>query len=57
MALPTWNFLAASWQGMHFTAGKILCSSCDDLFGEFFAPGKRSGSEYMQEAFKARLQS
>lgn len=42
-----------SRQGMHFTAGKILCSSCDDLFGEFFAPGKRSGSEYMQEAFKA----
>eukprot|EP00438_Fugacium_kawagutii_P013746 Skav210284 [mRNA] locus=scaffold2977:375477:378729:- [translate_table: standard] len=42
-----------SRQGMHFTAGKILCGSCDDLFGEFFAPGKRSGSEYMQEAFKA----
>jgi len=42
-----------SRQGMRCTAGKILCSSCDELFGEFFAPGKRCGGEYMQEAFKA----
>ena len=39
--------------GMHCTAGKILCGSCDDLFGEFFVPGKRMGAEYMKEAFKA----
>ncbi|CAK9002277.1 unnamed protein product, partial [Durusdinium trenchii] len=42
-----------SRQGMHCTAGKILCGSCDDLFGEFFVPGKRNGAEYMREAFKA----
>ena len=38
---------------MHIIAGKILCGACDDLFGEFFVPGKRNTSEYMKEAFKA----
>lgn len=38
---------------MHMTAGKILCGSCDVLFGEFFVSGKRNGAEYMREAFKA----
>eukprot|EP00439_Symbiodinium_sp_Y106_P058482 s1933_g8.t1 len=39
-----------SREGMHMTAGKILCGSCDVLFGEFFVSGKRNGAEYMREA-------
>lgn len=36
-----------------FLAGKLLCTSCDELFGGFFVPAKRAGSDLMEEAFKA----
>eukprot|EP00933_Yihiella_yeosuensis_P074135 TRINITY_DN8296_c1_g1_i1.p1 TRINITY_DN8296_c1_g1~~TRINITY_DN8296_c1_g1_i1.p1 ORF type:complete len:1087 (-),score=248.94 TRINITY_DN8296_c1_g1_i1:268-3528(-) len=40
-------------ENMHRVAGKILCTSCEGLFGEFFVPGRRGGADYMEEAFKA----
>mmetsp|Transcript_96 Transcript_96/g.175 ORF Transcript_96/g.175 Transcript_96/m.175 type:complete len:1077 (+) Transcript_96:112-3342(+) len=40
-------------ENMHRCAGKILCGSCEEIFGGFFVPLRRSGQEYMKEAFKA----
>eukprot|EP00928_Gymnodinium_smaydae_P078751 TRINITY_DN62839_c0_g1_i1.p1 TRINITY_DN62839_c0_g1~~TRINITY_DN62839_c0_g1_i1.p1 ORF type:complete len:1079 (+),score=270.93 TRINITY_DN62839_c0_g1_i1:84-3320(+) len=34
-------------------AGKIVCISCSQLFGKFFAPSRRSEAEHMREAFQA----
>lgn len=33
-------------------AGKLLCLSCADLFGEFFIPSRRRGRDHMKEVFK-----
>eukprot|EP00931_Biecheleriopsis_adriatica_P063711 TRINITY_DN3863_c0_g1_i1.p1 TRINITY_DN3863_c0_g1~~TRINITY_DN3863_c0_g1_i1.p1 ORF type:complete len:1082 (-),score=256.16 TRINITY_DN3863_c0_g1_i1:65-3310(-) len=38
---------------MKSLAGKILCTPCDQLFGEFFVPGRKKSEEYMAEAFKS----
>lgn len=36
-----------------FLAGKLLCTSCDELFGSYFVPSKRTGADLMEEAFNA----
>ena len=37
-----------SKMGMHCTAGKILCGSCDDLFGELLGKPSKLASKLFQ---------